>query len=184
MLFRKKLDGSWLSDSFACQVNKFTVYGLILVEWNKQLSEWDSDIVSWRSMVRISVDSKKKCQESSTLCRVQCDDDVKLARLLLVAISNTFNNKSLIYNFFASISVTASQLISVSYFLLLYTKKTFPMLHSYGTLSRLCIPNNFNRYGSFILKHAGVISLKCWRSVRKPSYQKWEHQSCQAFWMK
>ena len=65
---------------------------------------------------------------------------------------------------------------SCSFFpLLLLTitrKEHISRLHSYVIPSPFCIPNPSWKFVGLLVKHTGVMSFKCWRSVVSALYQK------------
>ena len=54
----------------------------------------------------------------------------------------------------------------------LLAKKTFPTLHSYVIPGPLCIHKTSWKFVVLLVKHPGVMSFKCRRSVGKALYQK------------
>ena len=112
--------------------------------------------------------------ESYTAWGIPWDATVKLTRLLLVVISNTFCSKTFKL-FCVTLTYCCFSVSSCCFFhLLLWTKlvkKTFPKLHSYAIPSRLCIPTISWKFVCPLVKHPGTMSFKCHRSVESALHQ-------------
>ena len=127
----------------------------------------DSDI-RWRC--------RSNALESSTAWRIPCDTTIKLAELLLVVISNTFFSKTLKLIVFCHNNV----LLFLCFFLLLFSSSSFnrnsqrrrSQINFNVILSPLCIPNTSWKFISLLMKHPGVMSFKCRRSVGSVVCQK------------